>query len=264
MSRTRPDEAARSRVGASRSEIAKRTDNLEAHIALFRESMGTDRPWWILALLALFVLLSTSVYFGIRSAQSSSRYKAALGEVAALNAEKSVLLQELATAPSGVTSAQLKPLIDDISAVDRELQAVVKTAGIPATPGPPGPAGPAGQSIEGPVGPIGPAGPPGQSVTGPTGPPGQSVTGPQGPPGTPGLNGTTILSGSGPPSLPGSKGDFYIDTAAWQIYGPFSAAGWGSPTSIIGPQGPPGPTSTVTSCLVLCAPAPAPTPVPSP
>ena len=40
----------------------------------------------------------------------------------------------------------------------------------------------------------------------------------------------------------GSVGDFYIDTAASKLYGPKTAYGWGSPTSLVGPQGPQGTT----------------------
>jgi len=82
--------------------------------------------------------------------------------------------------------------------------------------------------------------PPGFSLIGPIGP-----VGPQGPEGPVGAPGNTIRNGSGPPdpSL-GVAGDFYIDTSAHNIYGPKSntVTGWGSPTSIIGPQGPAGPT----------------------
>lgn len=59
--------------------------------------------------------------------------------------------------------------------------------------------------------------------------------------GTNGLDGKTVLNGSGSPnSLSGSDGDFYIDTAATTIYGPKLGSVWGSPTSLIGPQGPTG------------------------
>ena len=49
---------------------------------------------------------------------------------------------------------------------------------------------------------------------------------------------STILNGSGAPSdSVGANGDFYIDTTADVIYGPKSSGAWGSPTSIIGPDG---------------------------
>ena len=80
--------------------------------------------------------------------------------------------------------------------------------------------------------------PPGFSLIGPIGPVGPA--GPQGPVGAPG---NTVRNGSGPPdpSL-GVAGDFYIDTSNHNIYGPKSntVVGWGSPTSLIGPQGPQG------------------------
>lgn len=57
-------------------------------------------------------------------------------------------------------------------------------------------------------------------------------TGPQGVPGK------GILSGTGAPaSSLGTNGDYYIDTAANTIYGPKASGAWGSPTSIVGPQG---------------------------
>jgi hypothetical protein len=56
--------------------------------------------------------------------------------------------------------------------------------------------------------------------------------------GTPGADGKSVLSGTGAPGAGvGTNGDFYIDTTAWDIYGPKNAGAWGSPTSLIGPQG---------------------------
>lgn len=53
----------------------------------------------------------------------------------------------------------------------------------------------------------------------------------------------TILNGSGAPSSGiGGNGDFYIDTANSNIYGPKTAGAWGSPTSLIGPAGATGAT----------------------
>ena len=67
-----------------------------------------------------------------------------------------------------------------------------------------------------------------------------------------GGSGNTVLSGSGAPNnSTGTDGDFYIDTVAWDIYGPKSGGTWpagvslGGPTGATGPQGPqgdPGPT----------------------
>lgn len=67
-----------------------------------------------------------------------------------------------------------------------------------------------------------------------------NVIGPQGPDG---LNGKTILSGNGAPSIEiGILGDFYIDLDTYDFYGPRNLNDWGSSTSLIGPQGPPGDT----------------------
>lgn len=60
--------------------------------------------------------------------------------------------------------------------------------------------------------------------------------GDQGDPGADGIDGRTILNGTGAPSNAlGADGDFYIDTAASDIYGPKTAGVWGSGTSLIGP-----------------------------
>jgi hypothetical protein len=77
-----------------------------------------------------------------------------------------------------------------------------------------------GQGPQGPAGPTGPQGP-----AGPTG-----ATGPQGPAGNNGnsiLNGTTV-----PTSTQGNNGDFYINTTTNIIYGPKTASGWGSGTTL--------------------------------
>lgn len=59
--------------------------------------------------------------------------------------------------------------------------------------------------------------------------------------GVDGLDGASVLSGAGAPSSGlGDIGDFYIDTSNSEIYGPKIEDGWGSGTSLIGPQGPPG------------------------
>jgi len=51
-----------------------------------------------------------------------------------------------------------------------------------------------------------------------------------------------LRSGSGVPSSGlGINGDFYIDTAAHNLYGPKTAGAWGSATSIVGPTGATGP-----------------------
>lgn len=93
----------------------------------------------------------------------------------------------------------------------------------------------------GPAGPTGPQGPKGD--IGPAGKDG--ADGQNGKDGTNGTDGHSVLSGSGAPdSGIGSAGDFYIDTTATAIYGPKSTAGWGSPTSLVGPKGDPGSPGT--------------------
>ncbi len=109
--------------------------------------------------------------------------------------------------------------------------------------------GPAGAT--GPIGPQGPKGGTGPAgATGPAGPQGlKGDAGPQGPKGDTGstgpagANGNTVLNGSGAPgSGLGANGNFYIDTTADAIYGPKTDAGWGNPSSLLGPQGPKGDT----------------------
>lgn len=76
----------------------------------------------------------------------------------------------------------------------------------------------------------------------------QGATGPQGPSGTPGDHGNALLNGTVDPtnSVPADArdGDFYINTAANTIWGPYNSTNaqhWGtSGTSIVGPQGPEG------------------------
>jgi len=56
--------------------------------------------------------------------------------------------------------------------------------------------------------------------------------------GATGANGNTVLYGTGAPSNSvGNNGDFYIDTAANNIYGPKASGVWPSGTSLVGPQG---------------------------
>jgi hypothetical protein len=87
----------------------------------------------------------------------------------------------------------------------------------------------------------GPAGAAGANGTnGTNGVPGKE--GPEGKAGTSGTNGTngkTVLHGTGVPSAgTGTEGDFYIDTAADEIYGPKVGVGtWGSGTSLKGATG---------------------------
>lgn len=73
---------------------------------------------------------------------------------------------------------------------------------------------------------------------------GQPFLGTDGADGVDGVDGTdglTVRNGAGAPGGGvGTDGDFYIDTTADAIYGPKTAGAWGSPTSLIGPQGNPG------------------------
>ena len=55
--------------------------------------------------------------------------------------------------------------------------------------------------------------------------------------GLPGADGNTVLNGSAVPTTEGVDGDFYIRTGVWTIYGPKASGLWGSPTTLIGPQG---------------------------
>jgi hypothetical protein len=85
----------------------------------------------------------------------------------------------------------------------------------------------------------------GTFVLGPQGPQGdqgvqgiQGIQGAQGIAGLDGDDGRTILSGTiAPAGGTGTDGDFYIDTAASNLYGPKAAGAWGAATNLIGPQG---------------------------
>ncbi|MGV4463113.1 hypothetical protein ACQ1PR_05930 [Ornithobacterium rhinotracheale] len=56
-----------------------------------------------------------------------------------------------------------------------------------------------------------------------------------------GEDGKSLLSGTTAPNTStGKVGDFYINTTTNQIYGPKTSSSWGSPTSLVGPQGPVG------------------------
>ena len=55
-------------------------------------------------------------------------------------------------------------------------------------------------------------------------------------------DGKTVLNGTVVPTTEGVDGDFYIRTDTEEIYGPKSGGAWGSPTSLVGPQGSVGPT----------------------
>jgi hypothetical protein len=120
--------------------------------------------------------------------------------------------------------------------------------------GPSGPAGPTGATgVAGPAGATGIAGPQGiQGLTGPAGPTGATgpsggpagPTGPQGPTGLTGpagTNGTAVLNGTSSPSInTGVDGDFYINTASNELYGPKANGVWTTSVLLIGPAGPSG------------------------
>jgi hypothetical protein len=65
-----------------------------------------------------------------------------------------------------------------------------------------------------------------------------SIPGAPGAPGADGVNGYSVLHGIGAPAAGlGVNGDFYIDTAALEIYGPKTAGAWGIGTDLAGPAG---------------------------
>lgn len=67
--------------------------------------------------------------------------------------------------------------------------------------------------------------------------------GPEGAQGPAGNDGKTIRNGtSAPAGGLGVDGDFFINTATNQLYGPKTGGSWGSPVSLIGPTGATGAT----------------------
>ncbi|RYG08336.1 MAG: hypothetical protein EOO07_25795, partial [Chitinophagaceae bacterium] len=61
--------------------------------------------------------------------------------------------------------------------------------------------------------------------------------------GTNGTNGTTTLSGNGMPATSiGINGDYFLDKTNYLLYGPKTAAGWGTPILLRGADGAQGPT----------------------
>jgi len=97
--------------------------------------------------------------------------------------------------------------------------------------GPPGSLGPTGP--QGPQGDDGPAGPPPTTVS-LTRAQWQALTPPD--PNTIYIitdEGGVMLSGTAAPAANlGYNGDFYLNSATWMVYGPKTAAGWGTGTSI--------------------------------
>ena len=72
--------------------------------------------------------------------------------------------------------------------------------------------------------------------------------GPAGAQGIPGPAGKTVLNGTTVPATNvGVIGDFSIDTTTNQLFGPKTAAGWGTGTSLVGPPGPPGSIDSFTA-----------------
>lgn len=69
--------------------------------------------------------------------------------------------------------------------------------------------------------------------------------GPQGIQGIAGLNGKTILSGTAAPTTAvGTEGDFYLNTATSDLYGPKTNTGWGAAVSLKGAKGETGAAGT--------------------
>lgn len=74
-------------------------------------------------------------------------------------------------------------------------------------------------------------------ATGATGP--QGPTGATGAAGATGADGNTVLNDTTAPTTQGRVGDFLINTATWDIYGPKSTS-WPAGVSLVGPTGPQG------------------------
>jgi hypothetical protein len=56
-----------------------------------------------------------------------------------------------------------------------------------------------------------------------------------------GADGSQIYAGEGSPDESfGETGDFYLDTESYDLYGPKSGDGWGTPINLRGPEGPQG------------------------
>lgn len=97
-------------------------------------------------------------------------------------------------------------------------------------------------NIKGPQGNVGATGATGPAgATGPTGATGSA--GPQGPMGAVGPAGTSMLNGvTNPTTNTGNNGDFYINTATNQLFGPKANGVWPNGVSLIGATGPAGAT----------------------
>jgi hypothetical protein len=76
----------------------------------------------------------------------------------------------------------------------------------------------------------------GVGPSGPSGPAG--TTGATGPTGATGADGTKIFSGAvAPATTVGANGDFYVNTATSDFYGPKTTTDWGTPTNLKGATG---------------------------
>jgi hypothetical protein len=147
---------------------------------------------------------------------------------------------------------------------------VITLAGFGACEGPMGPQGDQGE--QGPPGPVGPAGANGSMIHAGEGAPEASLGNPgdfyldpgsghlygpkttqgwgdpqelggaEGPQGPPGEDGSQIFAGSGVPDEElGSNGDYYLDRDNYDLYGPKTEDGWGTPIHLQGPEGEQGP-----------------------
>ena len=86
----------------------------------------------------------------------------------------------------------------------------------------------------------------------------QGPVGPAGPKGVDGSDGSIIYSGkSVPVTATGKAGDFYLDTSTGLLYGPKTAAGWGTGVSLKGPAGVAGAAGAAGSKTLSGAGAPA-------
>ncbi len=136
--------------------------------------------------------------------------------------------------------------------------------------GPAGAEGPQGpQGPEGPEGPVGPAGEDGSTMHSGTGAPGSDIgengdyyldtntgelygpkdssgwgspiivlKGEDGQDGQDGEDGSQIFSGTGAPaSSLGVEGDYYLDESSYELYGPKTSSGWGTPLNLKGADG---------------------------
>jgi hypothetical protein len=110
--------------------------------------------------------------------------------------------------------------------------------GIQGVAGPTGAIGLTGSTgatgLTGPAGPIGLTGP--QGSAGAAGPAG--INGSNGTNGVNGTNGTAVLNGNTNPTVgTGVNGDFYINTATNELFGPKTNGIWPAGVSLVGPQG---------------------------